>query len=143
MSEPTVERFMSPSPHTIGDDQPLSAAHELMRKYDIRHLPVLHGGKLVGMLSQRDLHFIETLTDVDQETVAVSEAMTVDTYAVGLRGTLRKVAAEMADHRYGSAVIIDKDKVIGIITTVDCLRALSALLDEQRKPASRDAAQQP
>jgi len=87
------------------------------------------------MVSQRDLHFIETLANVDQDTVAVSEAMSVDTYAVGPRTTLRKVAAEMADHRYGSAVIIEKERVIGILTTVDGLRALSMILGEQHRQA--------
>ena len=134
MAEPTVERFMTHCPHTIGHDQSLSTAHRLMRQYDIRHLPVLQGGKLVGMLSQRDLHFIETLSDVDQDTVAVSEAMSVDTYAVGPRATLRKVAGEMADHRYGSAVVIERERVVGILTTVDGMRALSLILGE-RHPA--------
>lgn len=136
MSEPTVDRFMTHCPHTIGHDQPLSTAHRLMRQYDIRHLPVLQGGKLVGMLSQRDLHFIETLANVDQETVAVSEAMTVDTYAVGPRTSLRRVAADMADHRYGSAVVIENERVVGILTTVDGLRALSLILSEQQRQAS-------
>ena len=130
MSKLTVERFMTHCPHTIGHDQPLSAAHHLMRRYGVRHLPVLQGGKLVGMLSQRDLHFIETLSDVDPDAVPVSDAMSAETYTVGPRASLRKVAAEMADHRYGSAVIVDKDRVIGILTTVDGMRALSLLLAE-------------
>jgi acetoin utilization protein AcuB len=136
MSELTVDRFMTHCPHTIGHDQPLSAAHEMMRRYSIRHLPVLEGGKLVGILSQRDLHFIETLSDVDPETVPVSDAMSSEAYAVGPRSSLRKVAAEMADHRYGSAVIVDKERVIGILTTVDGMRALSMQLAERRAEES-------
>jgi acetoin utilization protein AcuB len=126
---------MTHAPHTIGEDQPLRAAHDMMRLYDIRHLPVLRGGKLVGMLSQRDLHFIGTLSDVDPEKVPVSDAMTTDTYAIGPRTTLRKVAAEMSDHRYGSAVIVDNGRVIGILTTVDGMRALSILLSEHQQEA--------
>jgi acetoin utilization protein AcuB len=139
MSELTVDRFMTHCPHTIGHDQPLNAAHEMMRRYGIRHLPVLEGGKLVGMLSQRDLHFIETLSDVDPETVPVSDAMSTETYAVSPRSSLRKVAAEMADHRYGSAVIVDKERVIGILTTVDGMRVLSMQLAERRaeEPSKR------
>jgi acetoin utilization protein AcuB len=133
MSELTVDRFMTHCPHTIGHDQPLSAAHEMMRRYGIRHLPVLQGGKLVGMLSQRDLHFIETLSDVDPEKVPVSDAMSPETYAVGPRSSLRRVAAEMADHRYGSAVIVEKERVIGILTTVDGMRALSMQLGEHHR----------
>jgi acetoin utilization protein AcuB len=140
MSEPTIERFMTHSPHTIGQDQPLSVAHQRMRQYGVRHLPVLHGGKLVGILSLRDLHFIETLGNVDQETVTVSEAMSTDTYVVGPRATVRKVAEDMADHRYGSVVVIDHERVVGIFTTVDGMRALSLLVSEQRHSGARASA---
>jgi acetoin utilization protein AcuB len=136
MSELTVERFMTHAPHTIRHDQSLSDAHRSMREHRIRHLPVLDGGKLVGILSQRDLHFFETLADVDPDRVAVSEAMTTDTYAVGPRTTLRRVAAEMADHRYGSVVVIDRERIIGILTTVDAMRALSLVLSEQRRQSA-------
>ncbi len=131
-SRTSVERFMTHCPHTIEETQPLRDAHELMRRHQVRHLPVLRAGKLVGMLSLRDLHFIESLSAVDLEKVPVGDAMSTDTYAVGPRTTLRRVAAVMADHRYGSAVIMAKDRVIGILTTVDGMRALSILLSERR-----------
>jgi acetoin utilization protein AcuB len=134
----TVERFMTHCPHTIEEHQPLSVGHEMMRRYQIRHLPVLRDGKLVGTLSQRDLYFIETLSDVDPEKVPVGDAMSTDTYTVGPRTTLRRVAAEMADHRYGSAVIMERDRVIGILTTVDGMRALSILLSECAKTVSNE-----
>lgn len=133
MSEILVEEFMTQCPHTIGQEETLNGAYELMREHQIRHLPVLHGGKLVGMLSQRDLHFMQTLKDVDPDRVTVSEAMSMDTFAIGPRSTLRKVAAEMAEHRYGSAVIVDKERVIGILTTVDGMRALSFALSGERR----------
>ena len=74
MTEPTIDQFMTRAPHTIGYHQTLATAHRMMRELSIRHLPVLDGGKLVGILSQRDLHFIETLKDVDPDEVPVSEA---------------------------------------------------------------------
>jgi acetoin utilization protein AcuB len=128
----TIERFMTPSPHTIGHEQPLSVAHRIMREYGIRHLPVLMGGKLIGMLTQRDLHFIETLRDVDPDKVKVNEAMSQDVYAIGPRSSAREVAREMALHKYGAAVIVDHGRVAGVFTTVDALRALSDLLEERR-----------
>lgn len=133
--EPRIEDFMTPSPHTIGQEQPLSAAYRIMQQHQIRHLPVLHGGKLVGMVSQRDLHFISTLRDVDPETLAVSEAMSLDTYAVGPRTTLRSAAREMAKHRYGSVVVLDHGKVTGILTTTDALEALCQILEDQARVA--------
>lgn len=135
MSDAPIERFMTPSPQTIGQDQPLSVAHEMMRHHQIRHLPVLHGGKLVGMLSQRDLHFIETLKDVDPEKVTVEEAMSTDTFAVRRQTTLHEVALEMAEHRYGSAVVLERERVVGIFTTVDGMQALANLLAEQARGA--------
>jgi acetoin utilization protein AcuB len=128
----TIERFMTPSPHTIGQEQPLSVAHRIMREYGIRHLPVLAGGKLIGLLSQRDLHFIETLRDVDPERVKVNEAMSQDVYAIGPRSPLREVAKEMAEHKYGAAVIVESGRVVGVFTTIDALRALSDLVEERR-----------
>lgn len=123
---------MTRSPLTVDDDQSLQVAHDLMRRHKVRHLPVLRGGKLVGMLSQRDLYFIETLANVDQGEVAVSEAMSTDTYVVSPRATLRKVAEEMAAQRYGSVVVMMKGAVVGILTTVDAIRALSQILSEPK-----------
>ena len=45
---PSVQKYMTTSPHTIGDDQPMSLAHRMMREHKIRHLPVLRGAKIVG-----------------------------------------------------------------------------------------------
>lgn len=139
MTELSIDRYMTRSVHTIGHDQPLSAAHRIMHEHAIRHLPVLDAGKLVGILSLRDLHFIETLKDIDQDRVQVSEAMSQDVFAVGPRSSVRKTASEMAEHKYGSAVVVERGHVVGIFTTVDALQALSSLLDQQRSAPSSTA----
>jgi acetoin utilization protein AcuB len=136
MPNPTIERFMTKTPQTIGHHQTLATAHRLMNELAVRHLPVLDSGRLIGLVSQRDLHFIETLKDVDPEQVLVSEAMSEDVFAVGPRSSVRTVAREMADHKYGCAIVVDRDRVIGIFTTVDALRALFALLEQQRTQAT-------
>jgi len=141
MNDPIIDRFMTRAPHTIGDEQTLATAHRMMREHGIRHLPVLHAGKLTGILSQRDLHLLETLQDVDQDDVKVSEAMTQDTFVIGPRSSVRKVAREMAEHKYGCAVVLDeRDRVVGVFTTVDALEALSTILDDQRADAGHAAA---
>jgi acetoin utilization protein AcuB len=140
MPDLTIDGFMTHAPHTIGQNQTLAAAHRIMKKHHIRHLPVLAGGRLVGIASQRDLHFVETLRDVDPEKVEVSEAMTKEAFTIGPRESVRKVAAEMATHKYGCAVVMDKEHVIGVFTTIDALRALSALL-ESRVRAGQNAAE--
>jgi acetoin utilization protein AcuB len=124
---PRIGQFMTPLPHTIEFDQPLARAHELMRKHLIRHLPVMQNGKLLGLISIRDLHLIETLRDVDPEEVPVEDAMTEEPYTVSPDEPLDEVAAIMADYKLGSALVVEAGQVKGIFTTVDALRALLQL----------------
>ncbi len=121
---PIVEQYMSRSPHTIDRSGTLDEAHKLMRKFDIRHLPVLSEGDLVGLLSIRDLHLLETLKDIDSSVIPVSDAMTERPYVVRPDASIREVAAMMAANKYGSVVVTDEDKVVGIFTTTDALIAL-------------------
>lgn len=100
----------------------------MMRDHQFRHLPVLNGGVLVGMLTDRDLHLIETLRDVDPQRVIVEEAMSSNPYAVAPDAPLDEVVAEMAERKYGSAVVMQNNKVVGVLTTVDVCRALAELL---------------
>ncbi len=132
MNAVTVERFMTKAPHTIGSDQTLTTAHRMMRRFRIRHLPVLTNGNLVGILSQRDLHFIETLSGVDPDQVTVSEAMTEEIFTIEPTTSVETVATEMADHKFGCAVVMDGGHVVGVFTTIDALRALSAVLLSER-----------
>jgi len=129
MKDKTIADYMTKSPHSVGLDQPLSKAHALMREYHIRHLPVLSGGRLVGILSDRDLAFVETLRDVDPAKVSVEEAMTPMPYSVVQSTPLAKVAREMADHRWGCAVVMEESHVIGVFTTTDALRALADAIE--------------
>lgn len=131
----TIQHFMTRSPHTIGHDQSLTAAHKLMREHDIRHLPVLDGGQLVGLLSQRDLHLIESLDDVDPDQVSVSEAMSSDVFSVGPGASVRQVAIEMANRKLGSAVVMDENAVVGVFTTIDALDVLVSVLETQSPAA--------
>ena len=107
----------------------MSQAHELMRAHRIRHLPVLDGGKLVGIVSDRDLHLIETLPDSDPDEVTVDEAMTEDVYTVCLDDSVDAVAERMAARKYGCAIVVSpRGAVEGIFTTVDGMRVLADLL---------------
>ncbi|WP_240360757.1 CBS domain-containing protein [Pyxidicoccus caerfyrddinensis] len=142
----TIDSFMTRSVHTIGVKSPLVEAHRVMNEYGIRHLPVLEGGRLVGLVSQRDLHLIETLKDVDPKEVRVEEAMSQDCYTVETGTPLAEVARELGRHKYGSAVITRGTRMVGIFTTTDAMRALQTVLSRAaapapaHKPASRKAA---
>ena len=106
----------------------MAVAHRMMREHRVRHLPVLRGAKIVGLISDRDLNFVETLKDVDPKKVLVSEAMSSSPYVVSPDSPLDQVVAEMAEHKYGSAVVVQHDKVVGIFTTVDACTAFAELL---------------
>jgi acetoin utilization protein AcuB len=90
---------------------------------------VLDGGKLVGILSQRDLFFTESLHDVDAMTVPVEDAMSTEVYVVAPEKPLGEVAARMVECKYGSAVVVRDGQVIGIFTTTDALRVLVGIVE--------------
>ena len=123
-----VRSYMTPAPRTIGPLRMLSEAHDLMRAHRIRHLPVLAGDKLVGIVSQRDLLLIESLPGVNPAEVPVEDAMTREVFVVDSATPLAKVTAEMADRRRGSAVVMHGDRVVGVFTVTDACRVLARLL---------------
>jgi len=125
---PTIQKYMTTSPHTVGADQTLAHAHSVLREHKIRHLPVLRGGELVGMLTERDLALIETLKDVDPSTILVEDAMSGHVFAVSPEAALDEVVSEMAAKKYGSVVVVQNHKVVGILTGVDVCTALADLL---------------
>jgi acetoin utilization protein AcuB len=125
---PTVAKYMTMTPHTVGSDQTLQHAHLLMQDNDIRHLPVLHNGELVGMLTERDLALIETFNGVDPRAVTIDRAMSTSVYQVAPETPLDEVVSGMASKKYGSAVVVQNRKVVGILTTVDVCTALAELL---------------
>jgi len=122
----TISQFMTSGPFTIGREQSLAAAKQLMSKSHVRHLPVLHGGKLVGMISERELDVIEALPGSKQ--LSVEDAMVPDVYLTSADAPLDTVAAEMARLKVGSAVVVKDDIVVGVFTAVDGLRALAEVL---------------
>ncbi len=127
-SRPTVAKYMTRMPHTIGSDQTLARARQVMLEHRIRHLPVLDGGRLVGIVTDRDLNLVESFKDVDPEKVRVSEAYTPEPYVVSSSSYLDEVCETMAIKKYGCALVVDDNKLVGIFAWVDALAALNHLL---------------
>jgi acetoin utilization protein AcuB len=125
---PQIMKHMTASPHSVGSDQTIETAARMMAEHHIRHLPVLSGGRLRGILTDRDIKLIETFRDVDPTKMTVEEAMTEKPYTVSPEAPLDEVAETMAANKYGSAVIMQNEKVVGIFTTVDACDALCQLL---------------
>lgn len=122
-------------PKSIGYDQTLAQAHDFMRKLHLRHLPVLKGGKLVGILTDRDIKLVLGFKDVDPQELKVEDAYTPDPYFTKPETPLDEVVMEMAEKKYGCALVVDNDKLVGIFTEIDAYKALSDLLTTRLKHA--------
>jgi len=77
-----VDDHMTPAPQTIGSDQTLETASEMMRLLGVRHLPVREQGKFVGIISERDIVRHLVVGAVRPFEALVREAMRTHVYAV-------------------------------------------------------------
>ncbi len=130
---PQIQKYMTFVPKTIGSDQTIATASDLMRKLHIRHLPVLRGGKLVGILTDRDVNLILGFKDVDPMKLTVDEAFTPEPYFTEPNARLDEVVTMMAEKKYGCALVVDNGNLVGIFTEVDAFRALAELLETRLK----------
>lgn len=130
---PTVQRYMSTSPYTVGAEQSLATARAMMREHEIRHLPVMHGNRLVGIVSDGDIQVISGLQGSDLTKMTVEDAMTQDVLTFEPDTALDTVALAMAERKAGSAVVMQNTRVVGIFTTVDGMTALADLLHTRLK----------
>lgn len=130
MSMPTVGELMTPAPKTIGADISISTAKDFMKRDGFRHLPVLQGGRLVGIVSDRDIKVAESFRGPGELTV--EDVMTPDPYVVNEDEPLDQVLLTMADKKYGCTLIHHKSSqvVIGIFTDTDAIRYCGNLLKE-------------
>lgn len=126
---PEVGDVMTPGPHFVAATDTLAAAKDLMQEHGIRHLPVMRGNDLVGVLSDRDVNRALALRCAPPESIAVEDAMTADPYVVPPSTLLNVVARTMAERKVGSAVVLDRGAVLGVFTTTDALNALADSLE--------------
>lgn len=120
-------------PKSIGYDQSILQASEFMRKLHLRHLPVLKGGRLIGILTDRDINLVLSFKDVDPAAMTVEDAFTPNPYIASPTTPLSEVALHMAEKKYGCALIVDNEKLVGIFTETDAYKALSELLETRLK----------
>jgi acetoin utilization protein AcuB len=136
-----VSDYMTKHPFTIGRHASLAKAHVLMRENGIRHLPVVESNRVVGIVTERDLHLLETIADFSLEAVDVEQAMTSDPHVVSRDAPIHEVVDVMARHKYGCVVVVEGGAVEGIFTTIDALAAMANLLwpaDEARSAIRHD-----
>jgi acetoin utilization protein AcuB len=115
-----IADVMTRVPVTIGAQQPLTEARALMDRYQIRHLPVMDLGRMVGVVSARELDLLA----LDAEQLPVSMAMATEVLTAEPDETVASVVAKMAERKAGSAVVVRHGDVVGVFTTIDALRVL-------------------
>ena len=126
---PVAREYMSPLTVSVGRGQTLAFAAARMEEHKIRHLPVLDGGQLLGVLSDRDINWLAAMPTIDPETMTVNEAMTDLPYTVDPDTPLESVVREMERHKYGAAIVVEGNHPVGIFTTVDAMRLCGDLLE--------------
>jgi acetoin utilization protein AcuB len=126
---PTIREYMTDTPHTVARNRSLASARRMMKDHGVRHLPVLEAGKIVGLLSERDLLLVEALPNVNSTDVRVEEAMVDDVFTASPETPVGEVIETMIVKKLGSVVVVDGERVVGVFTTIDALRALHELLE--------------
>lgn len=131
---PRVQKFMTVMPHSIGEDISIRTAVSMMRENHFRHLPVVQAGQLVGLLTDRDVKLASGFAGPSD--LLVEEVMTQAPYTVLPEAPLDQVVLEMAEHKYGCAIVRQSNgKIVGIFTATDGLRVLGELMQANYKPA--------
>lgn len=127
-----VEEFTTPDPVTATEDQSLGELRQLMGERGIRHLPVTRDGKVVGLISERDVRVASALNEEERQLVRASDIMAEDPVSVTASQPLDEVAFLMSERKIGSVIVNEEDgKLLGIFTATDALNALIEVLRRQ------------
>jgi len=125
---PTVMKFMTVMPHSVGSDQTIDMAHKIMNENSIRHLPVMKAGQISGIVSDRDLKLAMSIRGVEASKTTVEEIASSEVFLVKPDSKLDDVSKMMAEKKIGSVLVVDNHRLVGIFTTTDALKALNELL---------------
>jgi acetoin utilization protein AcuB len=126
-----VAAIMSPSPVTISADQSVGSALDVLIKHNIRELPVVESGQLVGIVTNRDLRQVSPSYPLfrDQEEIRyysqqikVASAMTPDPMSVDPETTVVEAANLLLGYRINSLPVVHEGKLVGIVSVTDILR---------------------
>ncbi|MFV0347528.1 MAG: CBS domain-containing protein [Halodesulfovibrio sp.] len=134
-----VSDLMSTNLFTLKQTDSLKTARSLMNLARIRHIPIVdEPGYFLGLLTHRDLlsstvsRFAEVGQDVQDEIdagIPVSEIMRTDVLTVTPDTRLRSAAEILFNHKYGCLPVVEKDRLVGILTEADFLKLTITLMD--------------
>jgi acetoin utilization protein AcuB len=117
--------IMTRHPETIHPDDTLSKAKEMMDVGGFRRLPVVKDGEIVGMLTERNLREHSGYL----ESTKVNVAMSTPVVSVGPSSTVQEATRLMLRHKIGGLPVVDRGKLVGIVTTIDMLRAFLEVVE--------------
>jgi CBS domain-containing protein len=138
----TVAEIMTREPYTLGPDDSLATARQLLAEHHIRHIPIISAdGSLLGLVSQRDVLAAGDTTVLNREGgscrenyVALSSIMSSPVQSVDESASLRGTAMHLQKHKVGCVPVLRKGKLVGIITDSDFV-AIAINLMEQLEAA--------
>lgn len=124
-SDVTVDEFTTPEPVTATEEMTIDDLRRLMAEHGIRHLPIVRGERVVGVISDRDVRLVAGLTSDEKRLVRASDIMATEPLVVSATTRLDEVAYAMSERKVGSAIVTEPDgKLLGIFTATDALNAL-------------------
>lgn len=121
-----VKHWMIKKVVTVSKDDPLQKALVLMKKYSIRHLPVVVGRNLVGLITEGDLRSLQVPPLWEEMTV--EQVMIKNPVTIGPEESLEEAARLIYRYKIGGLPVVDEGKLIGILTTPDILAAFIQLM---------------
>jgi acetoin utilization protein AcuB len=126
--------IMTRHPEIIHPEDTLAKAKEMMDVAGFRRLPVVKDGTVVGMLTERNLRAHAGYL----ESTRVNGAMSSPVISVGPNSTVQEAARLMLVHKVGGLPVIDNGKLVGIVTTIDMIRAFLQVVEtfEKHRPSS-------
>ncbi len=121
---PSIGSVMTPFPYVVQVNDSVLKARALMIEHELRHVPVKHGDRLVGILTDRDL---KRALDPDlalppKEELFVRDVFLPDAYVVDVTEPLDEVLHQMTVRHIGSALVTKRERLVGIFTAMDACR---------------------
>jgi acetoin utilization protein AcuB len=134
----SVADIMRSQVHTIEASASLKDASDKMHRFDIRHLPVMQNGSLVGILSDRDLALVAVFTKEDQQLdnlwlrdVRVEKIMTEHPVVLSPRDSIQDAMKIAIHKKFGAFPVMRDQELVGIITTIDLLQAALETMQQE------------
>lgn len=130
MLEITVADLMSKELVTLRRDESLNMAEQVMRLARVRHLPVVEGERLVGLVTHRDLlrAQVSVLAELSRAerreihtAIRVADIMVADVRTIAPGAPAVEAARQMRDQIVGCLPVVDEERLVGILTEADFL----------------------